>query len=407
MGAVCWQCIEDEYLKTIVRNQGKAAKCDVCERRRKAFTAEDFAEALDPIMREHFTQGESVKRFGDDDHDWWEQEGDVLDQRIQEVVGQYLGFEEEIVDLLEEMDPARPQDGEESFYDSSQNYVPTSIGPHAYRAEWDHVSEDLKHRRRFFSSAASGLFERLFEGVDALASQSNQTGEEEKVAWDIPEGSVCFRARILQSQTLIKEAYKEPLTFLGPPPPHLARGGRMNVDGVAVFYGALDRDTCLAEIRPAIGNDSGVIQLSMTRPLRLLDFRRMEESYKRLSYFQPDFTEQVERGAFLRRLQDLISQPVIPGRETDYLITQTMAEYLAHVHVPKFDGILFKSAQQANGTNIVLFQDGAGAFPLAYVDNSFEVHSTVSVEYRHNKGHVGEHDDGAVWVSLENEHGWE
>lgn len=49
------------------------------------------------------------------------------------------------------------------------------------------------------------------------------------------------------------------------------------------------------------------------------------------------------REAFLRKLHNLISQPVVPGHEADYLITQTMAEYLAHVHQPHFDGIMFKS----------------------------------------------------------------
>ena len=59
--------------------------------------AEDLAEAVDPIMREHFALGEDVKRFGPDDEEWWEQEGDPLDHHLQEVIAQYLGFEDEIV----------------------------------------------------------------------------------------------------------------------------------------------------------------------------------------------------------------------------------------------------------------------------------------------------------------------
>ncbi len=172
----------------------------------------------------------------------------------------------------------------------------------------------------------------------------------------------------------------------------------MNVDGVVVFYGALDAKTCLAETRPAIGNDLAVIQMRTTKPLRLLDFGRLEQSYKRLSYFQSDFTEEVERGTFLRRLQNLISEPVVPGREMDYLITQTMAEYLGHVYHPKFDGVLFKSVQRDGGTNIVLFQNGEDGFPLTYVDESFELFSTSSVEYEHRKRYVGKYEDGEVWI---------
>jgi hypothetical protein len=62
---------------------------------------------------------------------------------------------------------------------------------------------------------------------------------------------------------------------------------------------------------------------------------------KRLSYFHPTFTEESAKRSFLQRLHVEISNPVIPGRESDYVITQTMAEYLAHVHNNPFDGIVF------------------------------------------------------------------
>lgn len=398
MSAVCWKCLEDEYLKTIIKKKGKRQKCSLCDGTRKAFTAEDLAEAVDPIVREHFAQGEDVKKFGEDDAEWWEQEGDPLDHHLQEVTGQYLGFEDEIVEALEEKDPADERDGDIPFYDSSQNYVSIPIRPYAYYEEWSYVSEDIKHRRRFFSSAASALFARVFEDVETRKSRNRETGNDEKVIFEMPEGSLLFRARICHSQSLTKDAYRDPIKHVGPPPPESARAGRMNVDGVVVFYGALDQQTCLAETRPAIGNDIAVIQMRTTKPLRLLDFGRLEQSYKRLSYFQPDFTEQVERGAFLRRLQNLISQPVVPGREMDYLITQTMAEYLGHVHHPKFDGVLFKSVQRSGGTNVVLFQSGDDGFPLTYVDESFELFSTSSVEYKHRKRYMGKHEDGEVWI---------
>jgi hypothetical protein len=32
-----------------------------------------------------------------------------------------------------------------------------------------------------------------------------------------------------------------------------------------------------------------------------------------------------------------------------------MAEYLAHVHESKFDGLVFRSAQKSDGVNIVIF----------------------------------------------------
>lgn len=131
----------------------------------------------------------------------------------------------------------------------------------------------------------------------------------------------------------------------------------MNPDGVSVFYGALDVETCLAEMRSSIGGHIVVAEFQTTKPLRLVDFRRLERAWggKESSYFQSDYKAQAGRSHFLRRLHRLISQPIIPGHESDYLITQVLAEYLGHVREKNFDGLLFTSTQRKGGTNIVLF----------------------------------------------------
>jgi hypothetical protein len=174
----------------------------------------------------------------------------------------------------------------------------------------------------------------------------------------------------------------------------------MNVDGVAVFYGALESETCLAELRPTIGGESAVITVRTNKALRLLDFTKIKDSGRVLSYFQPDLNEQAEKNIFLRQLGSLISQPVRPGREADYLITQTMAEYLAHVHATPFDGLLYKSVQKKGGTNIVLFPQPKGdtdnAFPVVYVADSIKFFETSAIEYEHFERQLGLLDDGEL-----------
>lgn len=132
---------------------------------------------------------------------------------------------------------------------------------------------------------------------------------------------------------------------------------------------------------------------------------------------------------FLRRLHDLISLPVVPGHEDEYLITQTLTEYLAHVHLPAFDGVIFRSVQRQGGANMVLFgrdalepliditEDDSGelpllkpqllgseqklvlSFPVEYVPDSAKLFVTRSIEYSHHelkffvdKKHVFIHD---------------
>jgi hypothetical protein len=372
-------CVEDEYLKKIVQEKGELQLCSECGTdTRKAFTAEDLAEVLDPILQEHYAQGEEVKRFGPDDEEWWEQEGDPLSHIVQEPLGQYFSFNDEIVDALIENDDALPQDGEEPFFSNDINYVSTGLRPYRLRGWWDVT-----------------------------------------VVRELPEGSELFRARICDSNEKLKNAITDPLKHIGPPPPERARAERMSVDGVAVFYGALESETCLAELRPTIGGEAAVITVRTTKTLRLLDFTRIKDSHHVLSYFQPDFNEQAEKNIFLRQLGSLISQPVRPGRESDYLITQTMAEYLAHVHgeqsdgslfrAEPFDGLLYKSVQRKGGTNIVLFprpkSETDNAFPVAYVSDSVKFFRTRTIAYEHDKidlrimdGELVQHSDGdEIW----------
>lgn len=398
MAAVCSDCVEDKYLQELIRDEGDPEQCLLCGKDcEKTFNADQLAEKLDPIVREHFAQGPEVKRFGEDDSEWYEQEGDPLSFHVQEIIGQDLGFEDEIVEALIDNEDCDERDGDIPFFDDTQDYVSKPVYPYVQYESWNYVLEDLKHRRRFFSDAAAELFESLFKDVETRRWWNKELRSHENVVWDLPQGSELFRARICDSTPAIKDALKEPFKNIGPPTPEKARAGRMNVEGVVVFYGSTDRETCLAETRPALGNDTAVIKLVTTKPLRVLDFCRLEESYSRLSYFQPDFQEQAEKGAFLRGLQTLISQPVVPGREADYLITQTMTEYLAHVHDQPFEGILFRSVQRSGGINIVIFSDAGGKFPLTYVEKSFALVTTRSIEYRNDEVYVDLVDD-EVWI---------
>ena len=86
----------------------------------------------------------------------------------------------------------------------------------------------------------------------------------------------------------------------------------------------------------------------------------------------------------------------------DYLITQTMVEYLAHVHKQPFDGVLFKSVQRSGGANIVIFPQADGSFPVAYVEESFKLFSTTSIQYSHETVRVGSLEDG-IWIDRESD----
>jgi len=276
LAAICWRCVEDVYLQEIVQTKGRPDLCSECQgEAENAFTADDLAKVLDPIIRENFNLGEDVKRFGEDDREWSEQEGYPMPDHLQQVIGQSLGWEDEIFDALMDTEEVDRSDGEEGFYDETQNYVPKPVRPHELQMEWDGLSEDLKHRNRFFNSSVSNFFLRLFEGVETRQWWDHKERKHQCVAYEMPQGTELFRARICDSLNAVNEAFREPLKNIGPPPAELARAGRMNADGVAVFYTALDLETCLAETRPALANDVAVISVRTTEPLHILDFVRL------------------------------------------------------------------------------------------------------------------------------------
>ncbi len=386
---LCSDCVDDEFLKTIVTDDGEPGECDVCgEDKPHTITIARLGELLEPILRRHYRQGSNHPTFSADDDDdsaYYEQEGEDLSFLVQEVLGQYFDCLDEIVDAVIGAEDCWPPDGDIPFWGRETNYVERRASGYEFHKTWKEVASDLAIHQRFFSSAAKQFFDDLFEDVDDFKSRTVDALGNANVVRTLPQNSILFRGRVLPSDEQMKPWFAEPYKHVGPPQSKFARSGRMNPDGVPVFYGSENVDTCLAELRPAIGGKTALIKLNTTGTLRLLDFTSMPTAYKSLSYFQSDFDSQVAKISFMKSLGVLISSPVVPGQETSYLITQVMAEYLSHVHPQPFDGVIFSSVQHAGGRNVVLFPRGKDTptFPLHYVAHSISVYETSAITYTH------------------------
>ena len=267
---------------------------------------------------------------------------------------------------------------------------------------WRHLDKEIRQTRRFFCSTTKQFFEELFCDIETLLTRAKRAKDDGRLVQLLPEGTPLYRSRICDSASLMKKMVNQPYKHIGPCPQGQARAGRMNADGISLFYGALDWQTCLAEIRPALQVEAGTIIVETTQPLRVLDLTESKSARKPLSYFQSDYMQQATRFAFLRQLGNLISRPVIPGHEAEYLITQAMTEYLAYEHSNPFDGLFFPSAQRAEGTNVVLFPRPTSKgvkFPVKYKDGSITFHKTSQIEYRHTElpNRLGAKGAGPDW----------
>ena len=353
---VCHDCIGDSFLADEVKEKGHRGLCGYCGKRRKALMLEKLAERIHEVLQEHF-------RLSRNEIPWRQSGYPVVD-----LIANMAGLDEEIADdvralLSEPHEYEAMTDGAENPYDSDAHYEELHPDELSFLDTWEAFRNEIRSRARFFSTYAENALRRLFGDLNTLKTIDDQPiirkitpEDEERFLW---------RARTAQSTKELKAILAAPAREIGPPTSRLAKGGRMNAPGIPVFYGALDEDTCVAEARAPVGSHVVVAKFEVLRPLRLLDFDSLTKIYVKGSHFDPGYSVRLGHASFLERLVREISRPIMPGDEAfEYLVTQVVAEYLAHKVQPRLDGIIFRSSQtDGTGRNVVLFNHTCGVEP--------------------------------------------
>ena len=249
--------------------------------------------------------------------------------------------------------------GEETEFSSDSYYEESGTNDARWQDEWRDFEYSIKTETRFFSQTASSLLASLFNGIDEMETQDGRSLVVD--AGPGTEFSEVFRARSFQQDEKLKGSLARPDKHLGSPPSADAYAGRMNAQGISVFYGANNPTVALAEVRPPVGSQVAVARFEIIRQIRLLDLTALSEVTTSGSIFDPTFIDHLERTMFLRNLSHRITVPVMPDHETfEYLATQAIADYLATENAPSLDGIIFPSVQTAGvALNFVLFHKSA------------------------------------------------
>jgi hypothetical protein len=402
--ALCSACADNPHLSRRISEKGHRGKCSECGKsKHKVFDLEQMVALLAEAISRNFTI-DSVTRvpiddYGPEDGIEFEvvQNGDDLETVVYHILVQNLTFIGEIIQALMESECYEIKRGQEPFFQEGNLYAAIEFNDEIdlFGYTWENAVNELRYKQRFFSKSTLAFFDDLFQDIQKRRSWKYSGLEiyQGSVVDELDEGKVLCRARAV-TEDQYNAVISEPHQQVGPPPRNKSRAGRMNAEGVVVLYCAEDQQTAIAETRPAIGTTTAVIDLVLTRKVRLLNFEHLE---RLLSDNWQVFLDEGYNGplhqarrAFLAKMHDLISQPVTPGNEADYLITQSMAEYLAHYHPAAFDGIMFKSVQNQNGVNIVLFPEREAGFhndekfPVEYRTGSLSFHRTTKVTYTHS-----------------------
>ncbi|QWT14770.1 RES domain-containing protein [Sphingobium xenophagum] len=362
---ICHNCVGEAYLSNLIETDGEVALCHYCgDDEEKCIPIEELADHIEGAFERHYYRTSDqpdmyesmLLRDKEIDYDW-DRHGEPVLEAIAEAASIEEDAAKDVLDILEDRhaDFESAQMGEECEFDSDSRYEWKSARDHEFAFEWRNIERSLKSQSRFFNQGAEAFLARLFANLDG---RTTRDGHPVVVAAgpDTAHASF-FRARVFHKSDDLDEAMKRPDLHLGPPPERFARAGRMNANGISMFYGASDKGVALAEVRPPVGSRALVAEFKIMRPLRLLDVTALQSVYVDGSVFDPDYLEQLSLAKFMGRLSDRITMPVMPDDEpTEYLITQMIADYLARQPAPALDGILFPSVQSpGDHRNVVLF----------------------------------------------------
>lgn len=257
-----------------------------------------------------------------------------------------------------------PPDGGEPFFSDEVGYTrfhEVYFGQESRK--WEEFCDGIVGNRRFFNSSAKPLLAEIFDGLHTLRDESNEPA----IRTLQPGVAKIFRARRANERNIQEKIENDPTSELGPPPKRHRLPGRMNPSGIRAFYGAFDLDTCLTELRPAVGETVMVAEFEVLRPILLLDTTNFERPPKAQNIFSKSYNRRMSLWGFMAEFMNEISRPCLPNDEhLDYIPTQAVSEYLVHEHKFKLkgvdktvEGLIFRSAQHPNGKNIVLFGEAA------------------------------------------------
>jgi RES domain len=151
------------------------------------------------------------------------------------------------------------------------NYRPVAVSGNTleqnlYEDRWETFVDDVHFKHRYFNSGADKFLDSVFS---LLVTDSSELKPE--VVRIIAQGELLYRAHLAQNQKQAEEIIADPAGQFGPTPKYLASSHRMTPNGISALYCALERRTCLSEIRSITGDH--VVSAAMTPigELKLLD----------------------------------------------------------------------------------------------------------------------------------------
>jgi RES domain-containing protein len=343
---VCERCVEDSFLKHVIRDAAVAHECDYCGKRSKKAIAAPIDEILGPIAQTLFAHFADPSSAGvpRDDGEWV---GDLVDTWDALETLELECHDKLVEDIVGSFHNSGWYQCAGGFWLDVHRHVQLRFG-------WQSFVAEVQHRNRYFFFNQRSAPDHPSDGpsVPELLATIGDIVDELGLVSELNSGEQLYRARLVDGRRKLK-------TFaeLGPPPPELATAGRMNPAGISYFYLARNPHTAISEVAKEYPCRVAVAKFRIREPMRVIDLSRLPELP---SIFDAERYQLRESILFLKEFVTAISSPVAGGgrEHVEYVPSQIVSEYFAvgdGGESDSYNGIVFPSAVDKGGTNVVLF----------------------------------------------------
>lgn len=359
----CLSHLDNQHLINLLKPFSIKGKCSYCDEKSDVVDLAVFiqtvcarlVEYVGPMDNEGLYLASSFMEDDDDDIPGWTRRGPFI-------APDNVEYYEDAGDVMSDFDLYTDndkinQDIENCLYvDGWIRRDPTGLlMKDRMLFSWKAFASLVKTKMRYTFFRSEEYYKDIdgteYQSIDIIANISSMIGI---IRRELPIGTKIYRGRPEDDKAPYSE-FKD----LTAPPRKYAKNNRMNPQGISMFYGSLDRETPISEIRNYIDNTSKKIflgQFETTKVLNIIDL---------CSIPTPNFwigdSGDWQKYSFLIDFHNEISKPVNPNDEAiDYIPTQVFSEYLRYIQKTdngkRYDGIIYKSSLTGN-KNIVLFYD--------------------------------------------------
>ena len=285
---LCSGCFRDPFVKAFIAERGTDARCSFGCAGSKALPLTVIADFIGGALSNHYspidTSQEEIEVGEDPVPLLLRLTG--LERSQAEAVISYLRAEE------------IRTTGSDQFFGSDLTF--RTPWPFGQENRWQEFKQGVKFEARYLDPGAKDILDELFRDLPDFARWAAVS--------ELPVGTHIYRARIGQTSEDTTRIIEAGLPELGPPPTSQARPGRMNAAGISVFYGAVEADVAIAEVRPWVGAWVAVATFEVARDVRVLDLARIPSADQCESVFAPGFAALSQRIGFFRSFEQEIAE---------------------------------------------------------------------------------------------------